>query len=114
MRRVLRTGYGQGLGPGTRCAVFVICKHRDQEAAASGNNGVQVGNRFPSFIGVPGMARIPGENIWLSVRGGIFFDMRVRRSRTALCAESFEQSGVRLSFLWGSVIQSACTDRQIE
>src|SRR5690625_581530 len=103
---MLRASYGQGFGPGPRCAVFIICKHRNQEAAASGNNGVQVGNGLPTFIGVPGMVRIAGENIWVS--------FGVRCTRTALCPESIEQSGVRLSFLWRREQPPACIDSQID
>src|SRR5690625_7683996 len=103
---MLRASYGQGFGPGPRCAVFIICKHRNQEAAASGNNGVQVGNGLPTFLGVPGMVRIPGDIIWVSFGGGC--------TRTALCPESLEQSGVRLSLLLRRDQPLACIDHQMD
>src|SRR5699024_11862187 len=60
----------------------------------------------PTFIGVPGMVRIPGENIWVS--------FGVRCTRTALCPESIEQSGVRLSSLWRREQPPACIDSQTD
>src|SRR5690625_3413013 len=89
--RMFRASYGQGFGPGTRSAVFIICKHRDQEAGTCRNNGSQVGNRNPSSSFISSETGIPDKNIWLS--------SGMRCSGSALCPESIQQSGVCLPFL---------------